>query len=298
MGFAPPLIVAGAAHADLIEEQLAGADNARLVIEPAARNTAPAIALAAALLPPDAVMLVCPSDHHIADPLAFCAAAMTAATLAEQDYLVAFGITPTRPETGYGYLEKGEPLSGGFAIKRFVEKPDLPRAQDYFAGGQYSWNSGIFAFRARQLLAELAAHRPEMASMVDEAVAAGRKDGRRFHPASAAFTAITGESIDYAVMENTDRAAMVPVDMGWSDIGSWAALADALADTGDADGNVVRGTSADFDHCRGVLALSDGPRISAVGIEDICIIVSGNEVLVTTREGAQRVGKLPGATNQ
>lgn len=277
---------------------MAGADDARSIIEPEAKNTAPAIALAAALLPPDAVMLVCPSDHHIADPTAFRTAALAAAALAEQDYLVAFGITPTRPETGYGYLEKGKPLSGAFAIKRFVEKPDLARAQDYFASGQYSWNGGIFAFRARHLLAELTAHRPEMAGLVNEAVAAGREDGRRFHPATAPFAAITGESIDYAVMENTDHAAMVPVDMGWSDIGNWAALADALADTGDADGNIARGAAADFDHCRGVMTLSDGHRVSAVGLEDVCIIVSGNEVLVTTREGAQRVGKLPGATNQ
>lgn len=228
--FAQPLVIAGAAHADLIEDQLAGADHARLIIEPAAKNTAPPIALAAAMLPRDAVMLVCPSDHHIADPAAFRTAALSAATLAEQDYLVAFGITPTRPETGYGYLENERPLSGGFAIKRFVEKPDQARAQDYFASGQYSWNGGIFAFRAGYLLAELAAHRPKIANLVNQAITSGRKDERRSHPAAASFAAIAGESIDYAVMENTNCAAMVPVGMGWSDIGSWATLADALAD--------------------------------------------------------------------
>ena len=295
--FAPPLVVAGAAHADLIAAKLDGASGARLVIEPAARNTAPAIALAAALIPADAVMLVCPSDHHIADTAAFRAAALAAAALAREDYLVSFGIAADRPETGYGYLRRGEPLAGGYAIRQFVEKPDRARAEAYLASGEYSWNGGIFAFRAGHLLAELAAHRPEMAALVSEAVAAGRQDGARFHPAAEPFAAIAGESIDYAVMENTRRAAMVPADMGWSDIGNWAALADALAGEADASGNVARGT-VDLAGCAGVFAMTDGPRISAVGLDNICIIVSNGEVLVTTREGAQAVGKLPGAVNQ
>jgi len=295
--FAPPMVVAGTDHADLIMEQLGPVRGARLVIEPAARNTAPAIALAAALLPEEAVMLVCPSDHHIADSAAFRAAALAAAALAREDYLVSFGIAPDRPETGYGYLQRGEPLAGGFAIRRFVEKPDLARAQDYLASGEYSWNGGIFAFRAGHLLAELAVQRPEMARLVREAVAGGTDDGIRFHPASAPFAAIASESIDYAVMENTARAAMVPAHMGWSDIGNWAALADALTDAADGEGNVTRGR-VDLAGCSGVLALTDGPRISAVGLEGLCIVVSDGEVLVTTRDGAQAVGKLPGAVNQ
>jgi mannose-1-phosphate guanylyltransferase/mannose-1-phosphate guanylyltransferase/mannose-6-phosphate isomerase len=295
--FAPPLVVAGADHANLITVQLGDTPGARLVIEPAAKNTAPAIALAATLLPEDAVMLVCPSDHHIADPDAFRAAALAAAVLAREDYLVAFGILPDRPETGYGYLRRGEPLAGGFAIRQFIEKPDLARAQAYLASGEYSWNGGIFAFRAGHLLAELAAYRPDMARLVADAVAAGRSEGARFHPASEPFAALTGESIDYAVMENTARAAMIPAAMGWSDIGNWAALADALAHEADATGNVARGT-ADFVQCSKVFVMSDGPRVSAVGLSDVCIIVSGGEVLVTTRDGAQAVGKLPGAVNQ
>lgn len=295
---AVPIVVAGAAHADLITAQLGDAPGARLVIEPAAKNTAPAIALAAVLLPEDAVMLVCPSDHHIADAAAFRAAALAAAALAREDYLVSFGIAADRPETGYGYLQRGEPLAGGFAIRRFVEKPDMARAQDYLASGEYSWNGGIFAFRAGHLLAELGAHRPEMARLVGEAVAGGREDGARFHPAPEPFAAIAGESIDYAVMENTSRAAMVPAAMGWSDIGNWAALQDALGAASDPAGNVVRGAGADLVTCERVLVMSDGPRVSAVGLSDVCIIVSGGEVLVTTREGAQLVGKLPGAANQ
>ncbi len=295
--FAPPIVVAGAAHADLVTAQLGNAPGARLVIEPAAKNTAPAIALAAALLPAEAVMLVCPSDHHVADRDAFRAAAFAAAALAREDYLVSFGIAPERPETGYGYLQRGAPLAGGFAIRRFVEKPDRATAEAYLASGEYSWNGGIFAFRAGHLLAELAAHRPDMARLVAEAVAGGHSEGARFHPAAAPFSAIAGESIDYAVMENTARAAMVPADMGWSDIGTWASLAEALEGEADADGNVVRG-AVDLAGCRDVLAITDGMRVSVVGLEGVCIIVSGGEVLVTTLEGAQAVGKLPGATGR
>ncbi|MEL6529536.1 MAG: sugar phosphate nucleotidyltransferase, partial [Pseudomonadota bacterium] len=154
--FAEPIIVAGPQHCDLIEAQMRGRAH-RLIVEPAAKNTAPAIGLAAALIDPDDIMLVCPSDHHIADEAAFRACAIAAASLAAEDYLVSFGIAAERPETGYGYLKHGEPLAGGFEIAQFVEKPDLAAAQTYLESGNYSWNGGIFAFRAGQLLDELAA---------------------------------------------------------------------------------------------------------------------------------------------
>ncbi len=302
--FAAPIIVASADYGPLIEAQLASCPAYRLVVEPAARNTAPAIALAAALLPSDAIMLVCPSDHHIADEAAFRAAALAAARLAAQDYLVCFGITPDHPETGYGYLQRGAPLDGGYTIERFVEKPDLATAEAYLASGGYSWNGGIFAFRAGHLLAELALHRPALAAQIEQSVADGNDDGARFYPAPDPFLTITGESIDYAVMENTARAAMVPVDMGWSDIGNFVALHQALsAVPGQADvhGNVAASAShvqVDMTDCRNVLAISDGPRVSLVGLDDICVVVSKGEVLVTTHAGAQAVGKLPGAINQ
>lgn len=303
--FAAPIIVAGAAHCGLIEEQLSATSDYRLIVEPEGKNTAPAIALAAARLPGDAIMLVCPSDHHIANEAAFRNAALAAAELARDDWLVSFGIAPEHPETGYGYLHRGEPLPGGFRIAKFVEKPDLATAKAYLSSGEYSWNGGIFAFRAGALLAELDRHRPAIAQAVAVAVAAGREQGARFHPEPGAFGEITGDSIDYAVMENTTRAAMVPVKMGWSDIGNWAALKDALADepddhatlTRDDAGNMMRGR-VDLHGASNVMAISDGPRISAVGLEDVCIIVSGDEVLVTTRAGAQKVGNLPGARNQ
>ncbi len=293
--FAPPTIVAGSAHVDLIAQQSPAKDT-QIIVEPAARNTAPAIALAAARIDPQAIMLVCPSDHHIADTQAFRDAAAAAANLARAGKLVAFGITPDRPETGYGYIKRGGELDGGFAIERFVEKPDLARAEAFLADGGYAWNGGIFTFRAGQLLDELSQHRPDMVQAVKDAVANGHSDGAQFHPDSAAFAAIEGDSIDYALMENTQNAAMVPVAMGWSDIGDWSALLEALES--DEQGNSCSAPNAELVDCANVLAVSDGPRISAIGLEDIIVVVDGDEVLVTRRQDAQRVGKLGGAQDQ
>lgn len=293
--FAAPIVVAGSVHVPLIEEQAGDLPGLAVLVEPCARNTAPAIALAAARLDPDAVMLVCPSDHHIADTAAFREAAAKAAALASEGWLVSFGITPDRAETGYGYIQRGEALEGGFRVAKFVEKPDVARAEAFLASGDYAWNGGIFAFRAGTLLDELRAHRPQMAELVELSVTGGSAQGSCFHPDMAAFETISGESIDYAVMENTTQAAMVPASMGWSDIGNWAALQDALPN--DDDDNHAQG-QVELVQCGNVLAISDGPRISAVGLKDICIVVDGDEVLVTTREGAQLVGKLGGASEQ
>lgn len=287
--FGPPLVVAGEAHVPLIREQ--GGAGLRIAVEPAARNTAPAIALAAALLDPDDVLLVCPSDHHIADIAAFRAAALAAAELARQDCMVAFGIAPDRPETGYGYILRGARLDGGFRVERFVEKPDRATAEGFLAQGGYSWNGGIFALRASAFLAELAAHRPGMARLVGESAEQGGWADARFDPAAAPWQAIKGESVDYAVMENTARAAMVPADLGWSDIGSWQALHAARG--GDAAGNHVTGR-ADLLDCRNVMVDSDGPRVSVVGLEGVIVVVDGDEILVTSASGAQLVGQLPG----
>ncbi|HEX7711313.1 MAG TPA: sugar phosphate nucleotidyltransferase [Sphingomonadaceae bacterium] len=289
--FAPPLLVAGAGQLALVESQ-AGGELGEIVVEPAAKSTAPAIALAAARLPKDAVMLVCPCDHHIADARAFRDAAAKAAALAEAGWLVAFGIAPDRAETGYGYIQVGEALSGGFRVERFVEKPDRTRAEAFLEDGGYCWNGGIFAFRAGTFLEELAMHRPEMAEAARDAAVRGRQEGVRFHPDSAAFAQIEAESVDYAVMEETARAAMVEADMGWSDIGNWQALRDARQ--GDAEGNIVAGP-ADLIDCRKVMVESDGPRVSVVGLDDVIVVVNGGEVLVTSGKGAAEVGKLKGA---
>ena len=295
--FGAPVVVTGTQHLAHVEAQLGGAGGATVIVEPSARNTAAAIALAALRLPEDAVMLVCPSDHHIADGAAFTAAARAAAALAAADWLVSFGIEAKTPETGFGYLRRGEAIdgSGGFKVAQFVEKPDRLRAEQFVASGEYAWNGGIFAFRAGAFLAELEAHRPAIAKAARLAVRDGREDGARFHPGAEAFAAIDSESVDYAVMENTARAAMVPADMGWSDIGNWPALRDARV--ADSNGNSVSGP-AELVDCRNVLVESDGPRVSVIGLDDVIIVVDGGEVLVTTAAGAQLVGKLSGAVNQ
>jgi mannose-1-phosphate guanylyltransferase/mannose-1-phosphate guanylyltransferase/mannose-6-phosphate isomerase len=294
--FAAPVVVTGAAHLPHVEAQLGGTGGAQVIVEPAARNTAAAIALAALRLGDEAILLVCPSDHHIGDPAAFADAAAAAAQLAGEGWLVSFGIEATAPETGYGYLQRGEAIGArGFRVARFVEKPDLERAKAFLADGGYAWNGGIFAFRAGDFLRELEAHRPAIAAAVRAAVARGREEGSRFHPDAAAFGEVVSESVDYAVMENTARAAMVPADMAWSDIGNWQALHAALPQ--DEAGNVARGR-VELVGCRNVMADSDGPRVSVIGLENVIVVVDGDEVLVTSAEGAQLVGKLHGAANQ
>ena len=291
--FAPPIVVTGTTHLGHVEEQLAATgQSARIIVEPVQRNTAAAIALAAARLPGDAVMLVCPSDHHIADPAVFREKAQAAAALAGQGWLVAIGIAPTAPEPGFGYIEQGEAIGPGFHVRRFVEKPSREVAAGLLASGGHWWNGGIFAFAAGVYLQELARHRPQIAAAAAEAVAKGHEARQRFHPDAAAFAAVPGESVDYAVMENTDRAVVVPAAMRWSDIGNWQALHQAL--DRDEAGNAVQGRG-DLLACRNVLVSSDGPRVSVVGADNLIVVVDGDEVLVTTAEAAHLVGKLQGA---
>jgi mannose-1-phosphate guanylyltransferase/mannose-1-phosphate guanylyltransferase/mannose-6-phosphate isomerase len=295
--FAPPLVVTGTRHLGHVEEQLGETSGAQIIVEPSARNTAAAIALAALRLAPDDIMLVCPSDHHIADVDSFRTAARGAAALAAEDWLVSFGIEATAPETGFGYLHRGPPIgeSGGYQVARFVEKPDAERAEAFIRSGEYAWNGGIFAFRVGAFLAELEAHRPAILAATKTAVEQGRADGDHFHPDADAFARIDSESVDYAVMENTRRAAMVPATMGWSDIGNWQAL--HVARERDENGNAVTGP-AELVGCRNVLVDSDGPRVSVIGLEDVIVVVDNGEVLVTTAAGAQLVGKLAGAVHQ
>jgi len=293
--FAEPIVVAGPDHAPLVEECM-GRIPHRLIVEPAGRGTAPAIALAAHLLAPANVMLIAPSDHVIADLGACRDAAHAAARIARSGRLVLLGVTPDRPETGYGYARRGEPIGEGFAVAEFLEKPNTAKADAYIESGDYHWNSGIFAFRADTVLQELALYRPGLVEAISRAVERGRAEGARFYPNGSAMAEIPTESIDRALMENTDRAAVVPVDMGWSDIGMWPALREALAANevgGDEHGNVTTGR-VELRDCRDVLARTDGPRISAIGVEDLCIIVSDGEILITSRDTAQRVGDLPG----
>lgn len=283
--FGDPIVVAGRSHVPLVEDQ---AGRHSLIVEPAARNTAPAIALAAASVDRDTILLVCPSDHHIADTGAFHAAIAKAESLARENHLLCFGIEPDRPETGYGYIERGQVLEGGNKIARFVEKPDLETAKAYVESGDFVWNAGIFVFRAGAFLDELARHRPAMSQEVLEAVRSGQGDASRFHPAAAPFEAIEGESVDYAVMEHTADAAVVSVSMGWSDIGDWNSLMSARKAAGlDLLASGSRAPGADS-----VMTLSDGKSISVVGLDNVIVVVDGDDVLVLSRDAAQAVKDL------
>ncbi|HVI97711.1 MAG TPA: mannose-1-phosphate guanylyltransferase/mannose-6-phosphate isomerase [Sphingomonas sp.] len=291
--FDAPIVVANAHHADQVEAQL-GAVDARaqaLVLEPAGRNTAPAIALAAlAAGGGPAPLLVMPSDHVITDVSAFHRAIQAALPLVNEGWLVTFGIEPDAPETGYGWIAEGEEIAPGVRrVDRFVEKPPRDRAEAMLAAGGHYWNGGIFLFRADIFLGALAVHAPEMLAACQRAMAEARRVGSRILPDADAFAACPADSIDYAVMEKADRVAVVPVSMGWSDVGSWDAL--HFLSACDGDGNAHRGTvlSIDSSNC---LVRSDGPRIALVGVEDLIVVASGDDVLVVPRGRSQDVKKL------
>jgi mannose-1-phosphate guanylyltransferase len=283
--FGAPIIVANAAHADLVEAQLCGA-TATLLLEPCARNTAPAIALAAlAVEDPKSPLLVMPSDHVILDEAAFHAATAAALPLVEQGWLATYGITPSGPETGYGYIQTGEALGSGVQrVVRFVEKPDQTSATEMIAGGDHVWNGGIFLFRADVFLDVLAIHAPEMLAAAQEAIAKARHEGARIYPDEAAFASSPADSIDYAVMEKADRVAVAPVSMGWSDVGSWDALHDI--------GTVGPGHNVLSLDTVNSLIRSDGIRIHTVGIEDLIIVASGQDVLIVPRGRSQDVKRI------
>ena len=286
--FAAPLVVANAAHVEMIEAQFAqiGMTDATLILEPVGRNTAPAIALAALAAPPDAVLLVMPSDHVIGKIDAFLAAVESALPLVMKGWLATFGIAAHAPETGYGYICAGELLAPGVnRVERFVEKPDRATAERYIAEGGYAWNGGIFLFRADALLAAFEAYAPEILAAARNAMAARHIEGRRLHPDAAAFAASPSDSIDYAVMEQAERVAVVPVDMGWSDVGSWDALHELAADL---DGNAHHGEVVAID-TSGCLIRSEGPLIAAVGVKDLIVIATGDAVLILPRGSSQDV---------
>jgi len=292
-GFAAPIVVANATHADEVEAQLSGVGLAAsaLILEPAGRNTAPAIALAAlAAGSPEDVLLVMPSDHVIADVPAFHAAIDAALPLVGEGWLVTFGIEPDAPETGYGWIAIGEEIAGGVhRVARFVEKPPLDRAEAMLAAGGHAWNGGIFLFRADMFLGALASYAPEILHAAQQSMAGAARDGTRITPDAAAFAASPSDSIDYAVMEKAERVAVVPVQMGWSDVGSWDAL-HAISERDDDDNTQHREViMLDSRNC---LIRSDRIRIAAVGVSDLVVVASGDDVLIVPRGRSQEVKKL------
>jgi mannose-1-phosphate guanylyltransferase len=278
-GAARSWVVCGAAHVEAVREALPSLPQAHLLVEGAARNTAPAIGLAAVHAlreDPDATLLVLPSDHHIANPEAFRAALEAAARASGNGELLTLGIRPTRPETGYGYLKRGAPRGdGSFAVEAFVEKPDAQTAARYLKDAAYSWNAGIFVFRADAILRALQRHLPKLHE--------GLLNG-------APFAELQNISIDYGVMEpesRSGRIALVPGDFGWSDVGSFAALPEVRAL--DARGNALSGDAILVD-CDDCVVLSEGNRlVAAVGLQGLCVIDSGDSLLVVPRDRAQDV---------
>jgi mannose-1-phosphate guanylyltransferase len=288
--FDAPIVVANAAHNALVDAQLAEAGilDASVIYEPCARNTAPAIALAAlAAENPKAPLLVMPSDHVIAEVPAFHAAIMAALPMVEDGWLVTFGIEPTAPETGYGYIRIGDGVGAGVnRVERFVEKPDAATAQTMIDAGNHAWNGGIFLFRADIYLGALASLAPDILASARAAMEKAARDGTAIHPDADAFASSPSDSIDYAVMEKADRVAVAPVSMGWSDVGSWDALYDIS--NKDQNNNIILGNSR-IDDANGNLIQSDGLRISAAGVHDLIIVASGNEVMIIPRGQSQKV---------
>ena len=294
--FAAPIILANEEHRFIIAEQLRQIDvkPQTIMLEPVARNTAPAAAAAALWLgqrEPDALMLIMPSDHAIADHPAFLKAIEIGAQAAASGKLVTFGIQADRPETGYGYIRQAAEIgqTGAYEVAGFVEKPDRARAEQYLASGDYTWNSGIFLFPVRTYLAELKARLPDTYAAVEAAVA-GEKGDLDFHRLDAkAFALAENQSIDYAVMEHTANAAVVPVAMGWNDVGAWDALWD-ITPKGD-DGMVQIGDVTAVD-CRNSYLRTEERLLAAVGIEDLIVVATADAVLVAPKSRAQDVKKL------
>ncbi len=299
VSFAAPIILGSARHGALVQEQATGEDTPALVIlEPMAKNTAPAIAalaIAAQTRFPDDVLLVLPADHAVEDGPAFRAALARGALVAQEGRIVTFGIEPTRPETGYGYIQRGEALNDhSFDVARFVEKPDLATAEQYLKEGGYYWNAGIFMFRAGDMIAQMAAHCPAILEAARKAVENGTDQNGALLLDEAAFASSPEDSIDYAVMERTNEAAVTPCDIGWSDIGSWATLWELAEKTqdGNADAQTEKAHGAVFHDCENVLALGDGVTIGAIGVKDLVIVATKDGVLVCPRDRAQDVKKI------
>ncbi len=290
----PPLVVSNGEHRFLVAEQLRGigVDARAQILEPVGRNTAPAVAVAALLLArdePQALMLVLPADHLIKDVTAFHKAVATALSLAEQGALLTFGILPQGPVTGYGYIERGDPVPGrehAFRVARFVEKPDLKTAQGYVSSGRFLWNSGMFAFRAARFLEELERFRPDILTAARQALESGTRDLDFLRLDTAAFTACPSDSIDYAVMERTSSSTVVQADIGWSDVGSWT----ALWETGDKDArdNVVIG-DVDLRDADGCYVRAEHRLVATVGVRDLIVVETDDAVLVAAKSHAQEV---------
>lgn len=287
-GVGPVTVVTGGDHLDAVERAAdnASVDLASIVIEPVGRNTAPAVVAAALVSDPDDVLVVLPSDHTITDVAAFRTLVANAVSLAVKGALVTFGAEPSRPETGYGYIEKGEAMDGGFRVARFKEKPDLEEAARLVSGHTHLWNSGMFVFTAGSLLHEARRHSPDLVIGVSAALPSERS-GRIFLDES--FAEVSSISLDHAVMEKTDGAVVIPMDVGWSDIGSWQSLWELteLDDSGNAlvgDVTVVDVTDS--------YVLSSSRKVAVAGVDGLVVVETPEAVLIVPLAKSQLVRDL------
>ncbi|MEI7431939.1 MAG: mannose-1-phosphate guanylyltransferase/mannose-6-phosphate isomerase [Betaproteobacteria bacterium] len=295
-GLGVTIAVANEIHRFLLAEQFREIGlKADILLEPAARNTAPAVAAAAIYATSQGehkeapLLLVLPSDHVIADAAAFQRAIQAATPHAISGALVTFGIVPTRPETGYGYIQRGLPLDGGYALDRFVEKPDAETAQAYLDTGEYLWNSGIFLFRADAYLSALELCAPEIRKNVGTSVANARQDMDFLRLEQDSFSRSPSNSIDYAVMEKISNGVVIPLDAGWNDIGAWDAM--ATLRHADASGNTVQGDVLAINTQNSVI-YSDGRLVATVGVSDLVVVATKDAVLVADKFNAQAVKKV------
>jgi len=293
-GAIPPIVVCNEAHRFTVAEQLRALDiqPSAILLEPSGRNTAPAVALAALKamsIDPDATLVVAPADHVIRDASKFQKAAEVAVALAQQDKLITFGIVAHAPEIGYGYIRRGEGPGPAYPVAQFVEKPPLDLAQQYVATGDYYWNSGMFVFKASRYLAELSSLAPDILSACTAAFEAAKADLDFVRIDKAEFIKCRSESIDYAVMEKTKDALVLPLDVGWSDVGSWSSLFDVLP--ADEEGNVLQGDVLVHD-THDCYVHSTSRLVAAVGMEDHIIVETKDAILVAPKDRVQDVKDL------
>ncbi|WP_281213305.1 mannose-1-phosphate guanylyltransferase/mannose-6-phosphate isomerase [Shewanella insulae] len=293
---APALVICNEEHRFSVAEQFRAnaIKTSGIILEPVGRNTAPAIALAAMQAidnGDDPLLLVLAADHVIKDEAAFCASVEKAMPFAQADKLVTFGIVPTAPETGYGYIKRGDVHgdNAGFSVAQFVEKPNLETAQDYLTSGEYYWNSGMFLFKASVYLAELKTHRPDIYSACEQAMSATQVDLDFIRVDKAAFEACPDDSIDYAVMEQTSQAVVVPMDCGWSDVGSWSALWE-VSDK-DEHGNACRGDVINL-NTRNTYVHTTEKLVTTIGLDDVVVVETKDAILVAKQSEVQEVKNI------
>lgn len=297
-GFAPPIVISNERYAGLIGDQLAeiGVAPGAVILEPMARNTAAVAAVAARYIAskdPDGLALLLPSDHFIGQPDVFVAAVLEAAAMAKSGYITTFGIRPDRPETGFGYIRRGETVGAPlFQVAEFTEKPNIDKAMQYIVDPAFSWNAGIFLFPASLMLDELEAHAPDILDASTAALEAATETGGGLLLDPECFRAVRSTSVDYAVMENTRRAAVyAPLDCQWNDIGTWAMIG-AIRQQGNAHEPVQIASE-------GCTVLSDDSHfVALVGVKDLCVVVEQGRVLVASKDRTQDVGKVVAALKE